>query len=445
MNYKRFCYIMVILLLPFTLCSCNKNQTKKEKEEESTKDKIYCEIEQNGVPKQQENGHVLFIMKPDFEVFTEDENETIKNIDGVTETEYYGGAARTKYYYQLDKDYIFMNDDFPEFQAVDREKEEHFVRSARNITQESLEEGRLPQSENEIVLYTSDKSMLGKKIEMYFLCNDLCDSSSYKHFETGGKDSYIEKDMTITGILQDKTEQIYFSELFCDMLGKTITECMKKYAFISIYEAEEDENTAVQNHIGPNGSIRLDGPYYNELDWKGEYDYTIKAETNSAYTKIPYIDETLERCSVSLSKSFIENIEWMNRKWKEDDKCFIKIYDFLELNYYMPENWICPGADKMKNGWMEDDFSIIGYGICAHTEGFSKQEKLKQRIIPLGIRDTLSKSGIYTIAVSRELFEAMYPEKGSKVISVYVQADKEEQIKKALADQGYTEYQIQSY
>lgn len=90
MNYKRLYYILTIVLLSFVLCSCSKNQTKKEKEEESAQKKIYYEIEQNGVSEQEQDSCTFFIMKPDFRVFTEIENETIKNIDGVTETEYYG-------------------------------------------------------------------------------------------------------------------------------------------------------------------------------------------------------------------------------------------------------------------------------------------------------------------------------------------------------------------
>lgn len=408
MNYKHLYYILIIALLSFVLCSCSKNQTKKEKEEESAQKKIYYEIEQNGVSEQEQDSCTFFIMKPDFGVFTETENETIKNIDGVTETEYYGGAARTKYYYQLNKDYTLTDDDgYVFFHMTDRQKEEHFVRSARNLMQEDLQAGRLPEAENEIVLYTSDKSMLGKTIEMYFLCNDLCDSSLRKYFETGGEASYIEKEMTITGIFREKTEQIYFSEQFCDMLGKTMTECALKFTTVLMYEAEENEDTAVQDKIGPNGSIRLDGMRYEDLEWNGKYEYVITPETNTAHNRIAYIDETLGKCRVALSKNYIENMEWMNRKLKENNSFSYKIYDFLELSYHMPKDRIYPGLDKMKNDWAEDEFSIIGYGRCEDVEWSFIEEKVKMHSILLGIRDTLSKSGMYTIAVSREL-EAIY-------------------------------------
>ena len=408
MNYKRLYYILTIVLLSFVLCSCSKNQTKKEKEEESAQKKIYYEIEQNGVSEQEQYSCTFFIMKPDFRVFTEIENETIKNIDGVTETEYYGGAARTKYYYQLNKDYTLTDDDgYVFFHMTDRQKEEHFVRSVRNLMQEDLQAGRLPEAENEIVLYTSDKSMLGKTIEMYFLCNDLCDSSLRKYFETGGEVSYIEKEMTITGIFREKTEQIYFSEQFCDMLGKTMTECALKFITVLMYEAEEDEDTAVQDKIGPNDSIRLDGMRYEDLEWNGKYEYIITPETNTAHNRIAYIDETLGKCRVALSKNYIENMEWMNRKLKENNSFSYKIYDFLELSYHMPKDRIYPGLDKMKNDWAEDEFSIIGYGRCEDVEWSFIEEKVKMHSILLGIRDTLSKSGMYTIAVSREL-EAIY-------------------------------------
>ena len=257
MRYKYLFCVLIFLLVLFALCACSKDRTKQKKEEESTKEIIYYEVEQNGVPEQEEKGYTFFIMKPDFEVFTETENKNIKNIDGVTETEYYGGAARTKYYYQLEKDYTIQELDM--FQAVDREKEEHFIRSAGNLTQDDLEEGTLPEAENEVVLYTSDKSMLGKTIEMYFLCNDLFDQNVSDCLILSVGETYIGKEMIITGILREKTEQIYFSEQFCDMIGKSMTECVLKFAIASIYKAKEDEDTAVQDKIGPDGSIRLDG------------------------------------------------------------------------------------------------------------------------------------------------------------------------------------------
>ena len=268
------------------------------------------------------------------------------------------------------------DDGYVFFHMTDRQKEEHFVRSARNLMQEDLQAGRLPETENEIILYTSDKSMLGKTIEMYFLCNDLCDSSLRKYFETGGEASYIEKEMTITGIFREKTEQIYFSEQFCGMLGKTMTECALKFTTVLMYEAEEDEDTAVQDKIGPNGSIRLDGMRYEDLEWNGKYEYVITPETNTAHNRIAYIDETLGKCRVALSKNYIENMEWMNRKLKENNSFSYKIYDFLELSYHMPKDRIYPGLDKMKNDWAEDEFSIIGYGRCEDVEWSFIEEKV---------------------------------------------------------------------
>lgn len=62
-----------------------------------------------------------------------------------------------------------------------------------------------------------------------------------------------------------------------------------------------------------------------------------------------------------------------------------------------------------------------------------------------GIKDTSSKSGEYTIAVSQELFDEMHPYEGSKVIAVYMEKGKEEEVKNELIKQGYVEYQLQIY
>ena len=450
MRHNGCILILMTVLTIFCLCSCEgKQQVQKEKE---TKEVIYYEVAQDGV--QTENSYrMLYISTPDFEPLTEDENEYIKGIDGVIDTEYYGGAARTKYYYQFEKDYTFVESLYGSqiFRPVDRESQEHFMRSAGKLTQQDLAEGRLPKAKNEIVLYTSDKSMLGKTVEIYFYCNDLYLNNPYVISDGGAENSYVEKEMVITGILSEKTEQIYFEDSFCDMMGKMATEFDLKHVYVYLYETDDNNGVvSVKDKIGPAGSIRLEsddnsmGSVYKALHWNGEYESTIMLNKGRTETRIVYVDETLGKCEVSLAKIYLEHMDGVTKEENKDDSLSYGMYDFLELSYRMPEDWVF--AEKKEGEiWSEDALSLIGYGGFGDVEMSYSEAKPKSHTVVEGIRDFSSKSGASTLAVSQELFDAMHPYEGSKVIAVYIEDGKEEKVKTELLEQGYVEYQLQTY
>lgn len=354
MRTKSYVWLLLFIEI-FCFCACDRKQEEKE-----TEAFLYYDIEQKGI-QQTEDYEIIYVSASDYRVLTQEENEYIRGLEGVAQTEYYGGAARTKYYYRFEKDYTFV-EDLQNFRAVDREKKEHFMRSAGSLTQEDLDAGRLPEAENEIVLYTSDKSMLGKTIEIYFLCNDLCDDNIETHFDAGGEQSYVEKEMIITGILQDKTEQIYFEDSFCEMIGKMVTEFALKHIYAVFYETGKNKGiVSVKDKIGLDGSIRLeDGCGYEFLEWNGEYEdtLTLTADNCRVEMRVIYADNKLENCEVSLSEIYLKHMDIMTREKYEDDSLSYGIYDIMEIDCNMPEDW-----QEEKNSWFKDEHSLIGYGL----------------------------------------------------------------------------------
>lgn len=87
-------------------------------------------------------------------------------------------------------------------------KEDRFVMSEDCIDETDLKTGHLPESRNEVVLYSEDESVLGTSVTTYFTSRNLW-----------GQDQYYCTDVTIVGILKEESSQVYFSKDLCNMLA----------------------------------------------------------------------------------------------------------------------------------------------------------------------------------------------------------------------------------
>lgn len=87
----------------------------------------------------------------------------------------------------------------------------HFMRSGRSLSLNELSKGRLPTNNLEMVVYSDDASIINTKETVFF-----CDTKSW------GSTKYIKYDITIVGILKEKTDQAYFSDDICNMINMNI-------------------------------------------------------------------------------------------------------------------------------------------------------------------------------------------------------------------------------
>ena len=85
-----------------------------------------------------------------------------------------------------------------------------FMRSSCDITIDDLIAGKLPTGSFEMVVYSEDTSIIGKK-ETVFFRND----------RYWGDDSWYQYEMTIVGILKEPSEQTYFSDDICKIMSFT--------------------------------------------------------------------------------------------------------------------------------------------------------------------------------------------------------------------------------
>ena len=81
------------------------------------------------------------------------------------------------------------------------------MRSSSSLTEKDLAYGRLPKNMLEMVVYSNDSSLIGKKELVLF-----------KNSRYWGDDSYLKYNVEIVGILQENTNQAYFSDEICKMM-----------------------------------------------------------------------------------------------------------------------------------------------------------------------------------------------------------------------------------
>lgn len=115
---------------------------------------------------------------------------------------------KTDYKYIYGQTFRSLEEGMQEVKRVTFLKEDRFMMSAEAITEDDLAEGRLPEAQNEIVLYSGDEGVLDSSKDCYFMAHNIWDSGEY----------YLTK-VRIVGLLKEKTKQVYFSEKLCRMLS----------------------------------------------------------------------------------------------------------------------------------------------------------------------------------------------------------------------------------
>lgn len=161
----------------------------------------------------------LVVKRADGEGITEKDVEKLYSVSNVAKVDSCEYANDINFYVEKNKDYRYIfgenNGDSGDSVADKREvksvlflNEDHFMMSTDCITEKDLAEGRLPKSRNEIVLYSDEEGVLGSEKLCYFTAHNIW-----------GPNEYYGMDLTVVGILKEKTEQIYFSKDLCQMLS----------------------------------------------------------------------------------------------------------------------------------------------------------------------------------------------------------------------------------
>lgn len=165
---------------------------------------------------------------------TEEDLEEIRKIPYVRTADSCSYANDINFYIKKGKDYKFIYGQrgITGFGQTTSESEggklvsfldtSHFMMSDDIITENDLSAGNLPQSRNEIVLYSENKNIIGTSTSCYFTAANIWDTNEY-----------YQKDLKISGILKEETEQVYFSKELCNMLSSNINS--GEFLICSIY------------------------------------------------------------------------------------------------------------------------------------------------------------------------------------------------------------------
>ncbi len=178
----------------------------------------------------QKNDTRLVVRYPDNKELTEGDGKKLASVKYVDTVDLYDLSNDVNYYIKEGEGYEYFfaeKEKVEEERIIDGEKKmvmvykdvigvkfldtSKFMRSDYCITEDDLAEGRLPESRNEIVLYSKDKDVLNSKEICYFTADNIW-----------SKGQPYKAELTVVGLLKEKTDQIYFDTSLCQMLTATL-------------------------------------------------------------------------------------------------------------------------------------------------------------------------------------------------------------------------------
>lgn len=134
------------------------------------------------------------------------EISSIKNVVTVDPCDF---ANDINFYMEEGTDYKYLYGD-TDSKRVQFLNEERFMMSAESICEDDLAAGRLPASQNEIVLYGGEEQ-LDTSIKCYFVAHNIWTKGAY----------YL-AELKVVGVLKEETPQVYFSGALCRVLSMNI-------------------------------------------------------------------------------------------------------------------------------------------------------------------------------------------------------------------------------
>lgn len=135
--------------------------------------------------------------------------------------------------------------------------ENHFMMSTDCISQEDLAAGKLPENRLEVALYSNEKRVIGSKILCYFTAPNIW-----------GANEYYQCRVTVSGILKEPTEQVYFTRELCHMLSlgaesKEYRLCHSMNAFLKDYEIKLKQFPVIADNL-PENVFRMSSRHLGE-------------------------------------------------------------------------------------------------------------------------------------------------------------------------------------
>lgn len=391
----------------------------------------------------------LIVMKNDGSEITKEDEEELASIDKVTYVDKYDVLNDTVYMSQENEDYRLMYNvrqskaNLPNYCRAVPISEDKFMRSVSGLSEDDLRTGVMAKGIYEIVIYAEDDSLLGRDVRLYV---------SNKTY--WGSD-VAEMIFTVTGILKEETDQVYFSEKF----GKMLQIDPNKYAEIfkerEKIDTENDLQLAISiltlpGEVDTPSLVMFEEDEYSELSVE-EQKEEIAGSTSTKVVQRPVfiINEELTGNEIIVSSEFKAH------SYSVDSSGSIHPYDFYNIvSYSIYDNsneatitkiegsierleksisdykryidrgydhWKTPIDDEYRQ-IMEDQIEDWQAEVDEYNETL---EELKLTLFPckvtLEIQNKETKSAANVIEVSEEFFEKYVGSLESSQAAVYME------------------------
>lgn len=191
----------------------------------------------------QKNDTRLVARYPDNRPLTEEDQKKLASVKHVEMVDLYDYANDVNYYYKEGKGYEYFYEEqeesvemketnngmeetivYNDVQGLILKENDNFMKSASCLSEKDLAKGRLPESRNEIVIYSKDESVLDTSEVCYFTADNIW-----------SKGEAYQTPVTVVGLLKKKTDQVYFDYRLCQMLTATLDG--KRYIMDYCYDA----------------------------------------------------------------------------------------------------------------------------------------------------------------------------------------------------------------
>lgn len=225
----------------------------------------------------------VLVKRLDGKVLTDEDYERLSEISRVELVEKYDMANDYYYFAEEDVDY---NKKYEVGSAtkkitIEKLKFEHFLKSANGLTDEDIKSGRLPETFDEIVVYSDDDSLIGQKKEIYISGKYWKEKQFYGH------------EFTIVGILEKNDNQIYFSEKFISGFDGTINYADVKFKYTiedkKLYSSETAEDVITEKEKTASCYLKIaDDLVGNQVRLPNAIMYTLETEGKQYKDHIQY-------------------------------------------------------------------------------------------------------------------------------------------------------------
>lgn len=163
----------------------------------------------------------ISVLRQDGKSLTAEDIATLQNVKYVEAVEKYDAVSDINYAYIPEVDYLEDTDVWSVYEIngslisnsqIKILNYDKFVCSSTCISESDLAEGKLPESRYEVVAYAGAEGLyaIGDTIKCYFENTNSWNGELMSH------------DFTVCGILKEPTDQLYFSEDYCNMLSYSV-------------------------------------------------------------------------------------------------------------------------------------------------------------------------------------------------------------------------------